>query len=464
MGANLGATHTIDPNAVQPYRGDWKTELQGVDEGEFRRRFEDRVYDELIEKDPEFKKAVFTRTLFEKGSEEEPKKEEEVQPAPEPAQEPAPEAPPAEPPKEEPKADAPEALWQKEGYSSEEEFLEKFQNLKSGYAEYKEKADRFNAERGRDGNELKSYKDKLSQREKEIEEMRKRVAEAESAKARSSLTIPAPPKFGELDDPEIPEGVKENFGNFNRSLNDYHEGMKTVVGSMAEEMQKVRQELASAKGQVAEINNYHKTRAQEEADERFNRNLNVAYEQAEKLQTDYPELKTKRSFKDIDKDVSRLTPEVAKNTLPAEEFNKWNEIVKAFTILKPVNEQGIPDVGAKNNPGFDDLEDAYLLVLKKSGKLKETINRKVVEAEKNGQDAVLKASAAQQEGAVVVPDSENVGGTDITKANTVQEKEKRMQTLLDLHKQRPLNADEDKELTYLNSELYGKQPKGLRRK
>jgi len=433
MGANLGT--------IEAYKGDWKKELRGIDYDVFAKNWEKGIYDELYNGDKEFADAVMSKSLFEKPSDEEAKKE-EAKPSSEPGAKPE---------------GAKDPWWKTEGYSSEEEFLEKFRGLKTTYAEQKEKLDRLNAERGRDGNEAKQYKLKLSEREKELEDLRKKVSEFQGERARQGIALPPPPKFGSLSE-DLDEELKTSLSSYNSELETYHNGMSKVVGTMAERMQKLEDELQKAGSKVGELDTFYKTRAQREQEEQFDKNLKAIYEQASKLQEKYPELKTTRSFSEIDKDVSGYKNE-AKDRLPKDEFEKHSIIMDAIYMMKPVEErdgQKIVRIDLPNRDLFDDLEDAYILLLKKKGKLNEMLNRKTVEAERDGQKAVLNAQADKQNGAVVVPDSESIG-SNIEESLDKEGMAKEMQRLLAEAKGRQLTPDEDKKLSVYNKALFGPQ-------
>jgi hypothetical protein len=206
----------------------------------------------------------------------EPTSEEDVPPAEPKVESTAETVPPASEP---PKSTSDDPWWKTRGYASEEEAQNAFDTIRSTNSQQQELLDRYNAERGKAGQENKTLKARIAELESQAEKSSQAPAE--------ELIPPVMPKISDFED-----GIADD--NYAEAMNKYSEDMKVFNEKVTENLNAIKE----LKQTTSKISQFVENTSQSTAQQQHEAAMGNVWKTAEQLQSDY-NMPTSVSIKEI---------------------------------------------------------------------------------------------------------------------------------------------------------------------
>lgn len=397
---------------------DLKGKFSGVDDPEYEKALNEGKFDEAMN-DPQYMEAIRNESFFEKPNEDPP----DVGPPPEQA--PAPESEetqvPAEntdPETKEDKDTSEDPIWKQKGFESPEEMANKFADLNSLLEKKQEQINRFNTERGQEG--LKAKKE-LIELQKKYEDLEHQLNSKNTDLNTDNIELPTMPEYPVAEDGDFSsEEYQHKLRDYRLKIDDYNRKMQNFGNTSLKaisETQKLKQLLAEQDAKLQNVSQFtadqRKNLAQQQAEAAWSETLG----QIDGLQKEFPELKTSRSFNEINDLIVKVGSEAAYTQLSAADVAAHKQIVDTVTSYRDFDESG--NIVADSKPRFSSLRSAHLDKLVANGKFDEYLKNARQDGAVEGRKQVIDKMQELDSGPVTLPP----GGEqqDIVRASTQEE-------------------------------------------
>jgi hypothetical protein len=361
---------------------DWK-ELQGIDQTEFTKRFESGEFDKFMN-DQGFVEAQKTLKLFEKPQTT------DAPPAPEPASTPAP-----APAKDEP-------WWKTQGYESEKEYQEAVSNTRELLEKKQSQIDRFNAERGKAGEETK---DQIKRLEDELAKTRKKLEARPASPGQVAVEAPEIPILPVPEDGDYSSAdYQAKFRTYQEQMKEYNRKRKefdSSVSGLHKKISDTEQKLSELTGKASVLETESNTSKQERLQETIQKSWGNTMSEVAKLQDFDTGLKTSKPFEEINQVVRTRGYEEAAKIYPKKDIENFDRICDIIKEYHHVDNNGIID--HTRSPKHRSLKAALYNILDEQGKLDEHLHRIKAEGERKGREQVVDALHKQGEAAKPLP-------------------------------------------------------------
>jgi len=318
--------------------------------------------------------------------------------------------PKAEEPKPEP-SDTKKVEGEGEENESREALLEALKKERAEKAEAKEllakrqaTIDSYNAKSGEIGNK---YKSALKQLEEANVKQREYEAKLEELTSKED-DVP------ELKPPDLPADETELMdlnSQYNREMRKYHENLAKAANLSAkrtkqliEEGRKKNAELVKLQSVVNEYEEKVKIDKVKETVSLKDKRLNELFTEIDGLQTKYPELKTSRSFKEVNQDVLDHGLDYLKN-ISEDDYAKFLKVRGLAVGDDNASGYGTFDenVVFHKNGTFKTLEEVYFLNLNRSGEYEKRLAEGKISASKEAAKQLADVQTKNKNSAVIIP-------------------------------------------------------------
>ena len=352
-------------------------------------------------------------SFFEKPNEEPPNMDALQPQTSNLADEPKPEATPEPPSGEQDTSNEP--LWKQKGFASEKEMVEKFDLYNTLLEKKQEQIDRFNRERGQEG--LKTKKE-LFEVQKRANELQALLDAQKNATPDVDIELPSMPEFPIAEDGDY---ASADFGGkvkeYQQKMMDYNAKVRKfgdVSVRTARELAETRRLISEQGEKLNNLSTFTEVQKREHVQKQAINAWNETVSQINDLQKDFPELKTTKSFEDINSLINTYGAEAAYAQLPGKDVEVHKQIVDIVRSYRDFDDDG--NIVAESKPKFSTLKSAHIDKLVATGKWDEYLKRHAEEAAVRGRKQVIDKMQEVDSGARTLP----IGGEqqDIVRSST----------------------------------------------
>jgi len=411
--------------------------LRGIKNEELSRLIKDkdpRILEILA--DPKLKRQLYDGTLTREA--EKPVE----QPKPEGAKE-TPEKPVEVQTQADPQKPAEgEDPYKKRGFKSPEGLLKTFDNQSEYIKRLEKQRDEINARQGAEGGPLglkvKELNEKIEMLSRQNEDLLRKTSQPQQhmPSNRDIVSDALLPNFPDLDpalftDGELARKINAQNAEYKRAISVLMKRANTMdTTAFQRKFDEQDSKYRKLEEMYKTLQDREEIRERQAQTERSENSLNSVYQEADRFVRNTLKVSPTRTFADIDKDIAyhRATDsdggQAYEASLPEIDREAWQQTIALIGKYGSL----VKGQGFVKYPNVDSLDELYILELHKSGRLEKDLQRRILDAQRNGARSVIDAQNKIGASAQGI-DPDKLKGEELPLDKSIEDKQKRLKEL-----------------------------------